>query len=66
MWHMPDKVLRQDIASTLFMIGFLLNQFLPRGIASDEDVDFETRIEETDRWGRVRAVRDRVSLRSIP
>jgi len=63
LWHMPDKSLRQDIASTMFMIGYLLNQFLPRSVIPD--TDFEQRLEETDRWGRVRAVRGRVSMRSI-
>lgn len=51
MWHMPDKQLRQDIASTLFMAGYLLNQLLPQSFS---DMSEEVEASYPSRWeGRV-------------
>lgn len=39
-WHMPDRKLRQDIASTMFMVAFLLNRlYNPARGASEELAD---------------------------
>ncbi len=65
MWQMPDKGLRQDIASAMFMIGYLLNQVLPqRLVAEDEDLPRQPEVVE-DRWGRSRLMASRETMRSL-
>lgn len=55
MWQLPDANLQQDIASTVFMAAYIVNQLLPRKVEDDDD---EKRYveEHTDRWGRNRSV----------
>ena len=64
MWCMPDKQLRQDIASAMFMIGYLLNQILPHG--ASQDLELVREIEEADRWAVGRIIHQRTPMRSIP
>jgi len=63
MWHMPDKQLKQDIASCMFMIGYALNQILP--LVDDDGEPELFNNEEFDRWNKTRIINDRVSVRSI-
>lgn len=66
MWHMPDKSLRQDIASTLFMMGYMLNQLLPQKYQeSEEDERFEKEMLNADRWAYNRVISERQSVRSL-
>jgi hypothetical protein len=63
MWHMPDKKLRQDIASCMFMVGYALNQILPLvNEAGDPEL---TVTEEYDRWSKTRIINDRKSVRQL-
>lgn len=64
MWCMPDKQLRQDVASAMFMIGYLLNQILPQSVASDPELERE--IKEADRWAMGRIIHQRTPMRSLP
>jgi len=65
MWHMPDKQLRQDIASCLFIIGYILNQTLPLVEGETTDLD-EGEVREVSRLSRGRIINNRrSSLRSI-
>jgi len=61
MWCMPDKQLRQDIASTLFMAGYLLNQLLP--MTDDEDREPALIPTTGDRWTTATNMRLTGSLR---
>jgi hypothetical protein len=63
MWHMPDKQLRQDIASTMFMIGYALNQILPLVEGDNEVEDFKA--PTMDRWSKTRIINKRRSVRSL-
>jgi len=57
MWQMPDTNLQQDIASTVFMAAYVINQILPRrAVNEDGEEDEPFSIENTDRWGRNRAI----------
>lgn len=64
MWHMPDKQLRQDIASALFMVGYALNQILPmvEGETGEEAIDPK---QEFDRWSKTRIINVRRNVRSV-
>jgi hypothetical protein len=58
MWQMPDTGLQQDIASAVFMAAYVINQVLPRKAVNEngeEDENF-AQVENTDRWGRNRAL----------
>ena len=44
-WHMPDKKLRQDIASTLFMAGYVLNRLFTIDVHMDDSEDESSEIE---------------------
>jgi len=63
MWHMPDKQLRQDIASTMFMVGYALNQILP--VINNEEEDVIIADNNFDRWSRTRIINNRQSVRTI-
>jgi hypothetical protein len=64
MWCMPDKQLRQDIASAMFMTGYLLNQILPQSATAD--LELEQELSSADRWTVGRVVHQRATMRSIP
>jgi hypothetical protein len=65
MWCMPDKNLDQDIASTLFMIGYILNQLLPEPMRKPEEEDDDNVYQTTEsRWARTRYVNNRIPMRN--
>lgn len=58
-WHMPDKKLRQDIASCLFMVGDMINRLFLFDIEEDdEDDDPYTGFERVHRPRDGRALRE--------
>lgn len=60
MWQMPDTKLRQDIACCVFMVAYLLNSMLPMRLADDPEFEgIQSRLEQVDRWGRVRSINRR-------
>ena len=55
-WHMPDKKLRQDVASTLFMAAFLINRlYMLSDLQEGDTLDMP---EEGD--GEERFIRNRI------